>query len=110
MCELHRGRPRCSADRAAPRGLLRVHEHPKNRGEVINIVMELLKVSEEAARQIFAPYTQADKNVLSKKGELSLRAFNRVLALMSEAGVIPTPAPAAERFIDLRYLQAAGIQ
>ena len=29
---------------------------------------------------------------------------------MGEAGVIPTPVPAAERFIDLRYLQAAGIQ
>ena len=83
---------------------------PKNHGEVINIVMESLKISEETARQIFAPYTQPDKNVLPKKGELSLSAFNRVLALMSEAGVIPTPAPAAERFIDLRYLQAAGIQ
>jgi len=83
---------------------------PKNHGEVINIVMESLKISEETGRQIFAPYTQPDKNVLPKKGELSLSAFNRVLALMSEAGVIPTPAPAAERFIDLRYLQAAGIQ
>jgi hypothetical protein len=28
----------------------------------------------------------------------------------AEAGVIPTPVPAAERFIDLRYLKAAGIQ
>src|SRR5262245_10120885 len=83
---------------------------PKNHGEVINIVMESLKISEETARQIFAPYAQLDKNVLPKKGELSLSAFNRVLALMSEAGIIPTPAPAAERFIDLRYLQAAGIQ
>jgi ABC-type nitrate/sulfonate/bicarbonate transport system substrate-binding protein len=83
---------------------------PKNHGEVTNIVMESLKVSEETARQIFAPYTQPDKNVLPKKGELSLRAFNQVLQLMGEGGVIPTPLPAAERFIDLRYLQAAGIQ
>ena len=83
---------------------------PKNHEEVTNIVMESLKVSEETARQIFAPYTQPDKNVLPKKGELSLSAFNRVLALMGEAGVIPTPIPTAERFIDLRYLQAAGIQ
>lgn len=83
---------------------------PKNRGEVTNIVMESLKVSEEVARQIFAPYMEPDKNVLPKRGELSLKAFNQVLALMGEASVIPTPVPAAERFIDLRYLQAARIQ
>ena len=74
---------------------------PKNHGEVTNIVMESLKVSEETARQLFAPYTQPDKNVLPKKGEFSLSAFNRVVALMGQAGVIPTPVPAAERFIEL---------
>jgi len=84
--------------------------NPKNRGEVTNIVKESLKVSEDVAREIFAPYLEPDKSVLPKRGELDLIAFNRVLALMGEAGVIPTPAPAAERFIDLRYLKAAGIQ
>ena len=83
---------------------------PKNRGEVTNIVRESLKVSDEIAREIFTPYTEPDKNVLPKKGELNLKAFNQVLALMGEAGVIPTPVPTAERFIDLRYLKAAGIQ
>src|SRR5215475_13143771 len=73
---------------------------PKNHTEITNIVMESLKISDETARQIFAPYTQPDKNVLPNKGELSLSAFNRVLALMSEAGVIAPPVPAAERFID----------
>ena len=83
---------------------------PKNRVEVTNIVKESLSVSEEIARQIFAPYLEADKNVLPKRGELNLKAFNQVLALMGEAGVIPTPVPPAERFIDLQYLKAAGIQ
>ncbi len=83
---------------------------PKNRGEMINIVMESLKISAEIARQLFAPYLEPDKNVLPKRGELSLSAFNRVLTLMGEAGVIPTPVPAAERFIDLQYLKAAGVQ
>jgi ABC-type nitrate/sulfonate/bicarbonate transport system substrate-binding protein len=83
---------------------------PKNRGEMINIVMESLKISAEIARQLFAPYLEPDKNVLPKRGELSLSTFNRVLTLMGEAGVIPTPVPAAERFIDLQYLKAAGVQ
>jgi ABC-type nitrate/sulfonate/bicarbonate transport system substrate-binding protein len=83
---------------------------PGNRVEVTNIVMESLKVSADVAREIFAPYLEPGKNVLPRRGELDLKAFNRVLQLMGEAGVIPTPAPPAERFIDLRYLQAAGIQ
>ena len=69
-----------------------------------------LRVSEEIARQIFAPYLEPDKNVLPRRGELGLKAFDQVLQLMGEAGVVATPVPAAERFIDLRYLQAAGIQ
>jgi ABC-type nitrate/sulfonate/bicarbonate transport system substrate-binding protein len=82
----------------------------RNRVEVTNVVKESLKVSDDVAREIFAPYAQADKNVLPRRGELSVKAFNQVLALMAAAGVIPTPAAPAERFIDLRYLQAAGIQ
>jgi ABC-type nitrate/sulfonate/bicarbonate transport system substrate-binding protein len=83
---------------------------PKNRGEVTNIIVESMKVSQETAGQLFAPYVEPDKNVLPRRGELNLKAFNQVLQLMGEAGVIPTPVPAVERFIDLRYLQAAGIQ
>jgi hypothetical protein len=83
---------------------------PTNRAEVTNMIAESLKVSEEIARQLFAPYLEPEKNVLPRRGELNLKAFNQVLALMGEAGVIPTPVPPAERFIDLQYLKAAGIQ
>ena len=83
---------------------------PKNRAEVTNAIKESLKVPDEIAREIFAPYLEPGKNVLPRKRELSLNAFNQVLQLMGESGVIPTPVPNAERFIDLRYLQAAGIQ
>jgi hypothetical protein len=46
---------------------------------------------------------------LPKRGEINLKAFNQVLALMGEAGVIPTPPPTAELFVDLQYLKGAGI-
>ena len=83
---------------------------PKNHGEVLNIVKESLKISDENARQIFAPYTEPNKNVLPRRGELDLNAFDRVIALMGEAGVIPTPVAPAARFVDLQYLKSAGIQ
>jgi hypothetical protein len=41
---------------------------------------------------------------------LDLKAFDRVLALMGEAGVVPTPVAPVSRFVDMKYLQAAGIQ
>ena len=82
----------------------------KNHDEVLNIVKDTLKISDETARQIFAPYTQPDKNVLPRRGELDLRAFDRVLSLMGEAAVIPSPVAPASRFVDLQFLKSAGIQ
>jgi ABC-type nitrate/sulfonate/bicarbonate transport system substrate-binding protein len=83
---------------------------PKNRAEVTGILKDSLKVSDELVRQLFAPYAEADKNVLLKRGELDLKAFDRVLKLMGEVGAIPTPVAPADRFVDLRYLKAVGIQ
>jgi ABC-type nitrate/sulfonate/bicarbonate transport system substrate-binding protein len=81
----------------------------KNRDEVTRIMVET-RVSPTVAAAIFAPYLEPDKNVLPRKGELDMAAFNRVIKLMAEVGAIPSPAPPAERFVDLQYLRAAGIQ
>src|SRR5262249_43144030 len=82
----------------------------RNRDEVVAIAEETGKLSDEVARTIYAPYLEPGKNVLPRKGEISLPAISRVLALMAEVGAIPTPAPPAERFVDLQYLKAAGIE
>ena len=82
----------------------------KNHDEILNIVKESLKIPDQSARQIFAPYAEPARNVLPRRGELDLQAFDRVLALMGEAGVIPTPVAPATRFVDLQYLKSAGIQ
>ncbi len=78
--------------------------------EVTSIVKESLKVSDEIARQLLAPYAEPNKNVLLKRGELDLKAFDRVLKLMGEVSAIPTPVAPPERFVDLGYLKAAWIQ
>ena len=82
----------------------------KNHDEVRGIVKQSLKISDDTARQIFRPYTEPDKNVLPRQGELDLHAFDRVLSLMADGGVIPTPVAPASRFVDLQYLKAARIQ
>ncbi len=83
---------------------------PSNRDEVTKILVETGGVPPAVAAKIFAPYLEPDGNVLPRKGELDLAAFDRVIALMAEVGAIPSPAPAADRFVDLQYLKAAGIQ
>jgi ABC-type nitrate/sulfonate/bicarbonate transport system substrate-binding protein len=83
---------------------------PRNRDEITTMIKESGKLSNDVAREIFAPYLDPAKNVLPRRGELSLAAFNRVLALMSEVGAIPSPPPVAEKFVDLQYLRAAAIQ
>ena len=84
--------------------------NPNNRGEIVGIVRDTGKLSDTVAQQIFAPFLEIGKNVLPRKGEIDIGAFNRVLALMGEVGAIPKPVPQAERFIDLQYLKAAGIE
>ena len=53
---------------------------PKNRAEVTSAIKESLKVSDEVALEIFAPYLEPGKNFLPRKGELnlthSIRCFN----------------------------------
>jgi ABC-type nitrate/sulfonate/bicarbonate transport system substrate-binding protein len=83
---------------------------PKNRNEIVKFIVESSRLPEAVARDIFAPYLEPGKNVLPKRGELDMTAFNLVLSLMADAGVIPKPAPDADKFVDLQYLKAAGIQ
>lgn len=45
-----------------------------------------------------------------KQGEIDVKGFNEVIKVMAEAGELKPPLPAAERFIDLQYLKAAGLQ
>jgi ABC-type nitrate/sulfonate/bicarbonate transport system substrate-binding protein len=83
---------------------------PKNATEVIALVRDSGKLSDDIARQIYAPYLDPAKNVLPRRGEVSLAAFDRVLTLMREVGAISATHPAADEFVDLQYLKAAGIQ
>jgi ABC-type nitrate/sulfonate/bicarbonate transport system substrate-binding protein len=84
--------------------------NPNNRAEITGIVRETGKISDAIAEQIFAPYLEVGRNVLPRRGEIDVGAFDRVLALMGDVGAIPKPVSPAGRFIDLQYLQAAGIQ
>jgi NitT/TauT family transport system substrate-binding protein len=81
-----------------------------NREEVVNAIVDLTGSSEAIARQTLALYFEPDKGVMPKRAEINLEGLAQVIAFMREGGVLESPLPAPERFVDLQYLRAAGAQ
>ena len=82
---------------------------PANRQEVIRLVVEHTRSSEEIARAVIALYFEPEKGVMPKQAEIDLKGLAQVIAFMGEGGTIKGPLPPVERFVDLQYLRAAGI-
>jgi len=83
---------------------------PANRDEVVRVVIDSTGSSEEIARQTLALYFDPYRGVVPKQGEIDIKGFAQVIQVMAEAGELAPPLPQAERFIDLQYLKAAGLQ
>ncbi len=83
---------------------------PKNRAEVIAAMVAVTGSSEDIARQILTLYFEPERGVLPKAAEINVAGLTQVIAFMGEGGVIKPPLPPAERFIDLQYLKAAGVE
>ena len=83
---------------------------PAVRDEVVRIILDTTGSSEEIARQTLSLYFEPERGVVPKQGEIDVKGFNEVIKVMGEAGELKPPLPAVERFIDLQYLKAAGLQ
>lgn len=88
----------------------RFMREPANRDEVVRIILDTTGSSEEIARQTLSLYFEPERGVVPKQGEIDVKGFNEVIRVMAEAGELKAPLPSAERFIDLQYLKAAGLQ
>ena len=83
---------------------------PANRAKVVRAIVETTGFAEGNAQLTLALYFEPDRGVLPKAGEINLKGMEQVIAMMGEGGVLAPPLPAADRFIDLQFLRAAGIQ
>lgn len=91
-------------------GAFKYIRDPANKANVIKTIVETTGFAEENAQLTLKLFFEPERGVLPQAGEISIKGMERVIALMGEGGVLKPPLPPAERFIDLRYLQAAGIQ
>jgi ABC-type nitrate/sulfonate/bicarbonate transport system substrate-binding protein len=83
---------------------------PAHRDEVAKSIVELTGSTDAVARETLKLYFEPDRGVLPKQAEIDMNGLSKVIAFMGEGGAIKPPLPAPERFVDLQYLQAAGVK
>ena len=81
-----------------------------NRDRVVRTVMQRTNSSEAIAQQTLALFFAPERGVLPKRGEIDLKGLEQVIAMLGEAGTLKPPLPSPERFVDLQYLRAAGVE
>jgi ABC-type nitrate/sulfonate/bicarbonate transport system substrate-binding protein len=91
-------------------GALRFIRDSTRRDRVVAAVMQSTNSSEAIARATLSLFFEPERGVLPRQAEIDLAGLRAVLALMGEAGTLEPPLPPAERFVDLQYLRAAGLQ
>ncbi len=83
---------------------------PAKRAAVVKTIVETTDASSAIAEQTLKLFFEPEKKVLPNQGEIDMKGLAQAIAFMAEAGALKPPLPPAERFIDLQYLHAAGIQ
>ena len=83
---------------------------PANRQAVVKTIVETSDTPADIAQQTLALFFEPERNVLPKQGEINLKGLRQVIAFMGEAGLLKPPLPAPERFVELKYLQSAGVK
>ncbi len=82
----------------------------KNRARVVEVVMATTGSSESIAARTLDLFFAPERGVLPERAEIDLKGLAQAIAMMGEAGTLKPPLPPAERFVDLQYLRAAGVQ
>jgi ABC-type nitrate/sulfonate/bicarbonate transport system substrate-binding protein len=83
---------------------------PAARDDVVKTIADTTGAGDEVARAVLALYFEPDRGVMPKHAEINMAGLAKVIALLGKAGEIGQPLPESPRFVDLQYLQAAGLQ
>jgi ABC-type nitrate/sulfonate/bicarbonate transport system substrate-binding protein len=83
---------------------------PAKRGAVVAALGDITNDPPSVAERVLDRYEQQGRKALPLRGEIDPRGIAQVIAFMGEAGQIAAPLPDAGRFVDLTYLERAGIR
>jgi ABC-type nitrate/sulfonate/bicarbonate transport system substrate-binding protein len=95
--------------RATAAAMRFIHD-PRNQDQVVKAAMEITHQGENRAREMLSYFWDAKNEVLPKQGEIDMTGVKTTIALFGQYGILKTPLPPPERFVDVRYAQMAGVQ
>jgi ABC-type nitrate/sulfonate/bicarbonate transport system substrate-binding protein len=82
----------------------------ENRAEMTQIASETTGAPPEVARAVLDFFYEGERGVMPKQAEIDMAGVDAVIDLLARTGELAPPLPTAERFVDLQYLRAAGLQ
>jgi ABC-type nitrate/sulfonate/bicarbonate transport system substrate-binding protein len=83
---------------------------PTRRNDVVRTIVETTGFPEANAKLTLALYFDPERKVLPQHGEIDMKGMATAIEFMGAAGILKPPLPAPERFVDLQYLRAAGVE
>ena len=81
-----------------------------NREDVASLAADSTGAPIEVIRAVLAFYYEPDRGMMPRHGEISMPGVAKVIELLGASGELKPPLPAADRFVDLQYLKAAGLE
>ncbi len=101
--------PWCAYARALA-AAFRFIRDPAQRDDVVRTIVETTGFPEANARLTLALFFDPERKVLPQRGEIDMKGMATAIAFMGEPASSKTPLPPPERFVDLQYLRAAGVE
>ena len=83
---------------------------PANRTDVVALIAEATRAPLDIAGEIYSFYFEPYRGIMPQRGEINMDGMKAVISLMQDGGEIQAPPPDASRFVDLSFLQKAGLQ
>src|SRR5258705_143042 len=83
---------------------------PANREDMVKTIADTTGFAEANARLTLSLFFEPEQQVLPMRGEIGMKGMETAISFLGEAGAIKPPLPPVERFVDLTYLRAAGLQ
>ncbi|HLH97548.1 MAG TPA: ABC transporter substrate-binding protein [Xanthobacteraceae bacterium] len=83
---------------------------PENREEMTRIAADTTGAPPDIARAVLDFFYEPDRGVMPKQAEIDMAGVDAVIALLGQTGELSAPLPAADRFVDVQYLKAAGLE
>jgi ABC-type nitrate/sulfonate/bicarbonate transport system substrate-binding protein len=81
-----------------------------NREAVVQTIVATTGFAEANARLTLSLYFEPERHVLPMRGEIGMKGMATAISFLGDAGIIKGPLPPPGRFVDLQYLEAAGIK